>query len=200
MRRSTIAAAALALCSAAGSASAADFAFTGSLFNNNPAPAPNPACAPGTVLLQFNPGNSLQNNLSNFGSFVSTSSHCIGGFPFATWSNGSFLWSFEQGDTLFGTTSGNLVPTAQAGLFDAFYTFVATGGTGRFINATGAIDAVAQVDSRFPPTTNAGVLSGRLNLTAVPEPATWAMLTVGFGLVGGMARRRQRGVTAVRAA
>jgi hypothetical protein len=33
---------------------------------------------------------------------------------------------------------------------------------------------------------------------AVPEPAAWAMLTAGFGLVGATARRRQRGtVTAV---
>ncbi len=28
----------------------------------------------------------------------------------------------------------------------------------------------------------------------VPEPATWAMLILGFGLVGAAARRRDRGV------
>jgi hypothetical protein len=34
-------------------------------------------------------------------------------------------------------------------------------------------------------------------LTAVPEPATWAMMIAGFGLVGGVARRRQRSTTIV---
>jgi hypothetical protein len=32
-------------------------------------------------------------------------------------------------------------------------------------------------------------------LTAVPEPATWAMMIGGFGLIGGMARRRSRVTT-----
>ena len=30
-----------------------------------------------------------------------------------------------------------------------------------------------------------------LSLTAVPEPSTWAMMIVGFGLVGAAARRRK---------
>ncbi len=192
MRRSTIAAAALALCLATGNAIAADFAFTGTLFNTNPPPAPNPSCAPGTVLLQFDPGNSAQTNLSNFGSFTNSSSHCIGGFPFASWSNGAFLWSFEGGDTLFGTTSGNLTPTALPGLFDAVYTLVATGGTGRFFDASGSINALAQIDTRFQPASNTAVISGLLTLPAVPEPATWLMLVSGFALVGAAARRRQR--------
>jgi hypothetical protein len=33
------------------------------------------------------------------------------------------------------------------------------------------------------------------NLAAVPEPATWAMMLTGFGLVGLSARRRQRVIT-----
>jgi hypothetical protein len=34
---------------------------------------------------------------------------------------------------------------------------------------------------------------------AVPEPASWAMLIVGFGLTGAMARRRNRGMVSVTA-
>ncbi len=36
---------------------------------------------------------------------------------------------------------------------------------------------------------------GQLNFSAVPEPATWAMMIVGFGLVGGLARRRAGAAT-----
>lgn len=32
---------------------------------------------------------------------------------------------------------------------------------------------------------------------AVPEPATWAMMIVGFGMVGGVLRRRRNVTTAV---
>jgi hypothetical protein len=34
--------------------------------------------------------------------------------------------------------------------------------------------------------------TGTPGLSAVPEPATWAMMILGFGLVGGVMRRRQR--------
>lgn len=37
-----------------------------------------------------------------------------------------------------------------------------------------------------------GTANVRLGLLAVPEPASWAMLIVGFGLVGGFLRRRAR--------
>ncbi|WP_313538119.1 PEPxxWA-CTERM sorting domain-containing protein [Sphingomonas sp.] len=35
-----------------------------------------------------------------------------------------------------------------------------------------------------------GVAQVQLGLLAVPEPASWAMLIIGFGLIGGVARRR----------
>lgn len=41
-------------------------------------------------------------------------------------------------------------------------------------------------------TTGDGSYSGTLNVTAVPEPATWAMMLLGFAVVGGAMRRRER--------
>jgi choice-of-anchor C domain-containing protein len=38
---------------------------------------------------------------------------------------------------------------------------------------------------------NAGVLLDNVSVNAVPEPAAWALMIVGFGLVGGAIRRRK---------
>lgn len=37
---------------------------------------------------------------------------------------------------------------------------------------------------------------GLLSVSQVPEPASWALLVIGFGMVGGFARRRQQAVAA----
>lgn len=53
------------------------------------------------------------------------------------------------------------------------------------------------------PTGNGvGVVGGSLNLTqaaAVPEPATWAMFILGFGMLGAGLRRRHAQITAINA-
>jgi hypothetical protein len=56
-------------------------------------------------------------------------------------------------------------------------TFVATGATSlAFSNGTPRGDSMAGLDT--------------VSLVAIPEPATWAMLVLGFGLVGVASRRR----------
>lgn len=42
--------------------------------------------------------------------------------------------------------------------------------------------------------TNEGVFLDAVSVTAVPEPGTWALLILGFGLVGGAMRRRSHTV------
>jgi hypothetical protein len=42
--------------------------------------------------------------------------------------------------------------------------------------------------------TTAGNISGNATFTAVPEPATWAMMLLGFGGIGFAMRRRRRGL------
>jgi hypothetical protein len=41
-----------------------------------------------------------------------------------------------------------------------------------------------------------GVLSATGTFTAVPEPASWAMLIAGFGLTGAVMRRRRMALAA----
>lgn len=75
-------------------------------------------------------------------------------------------------------------PPGEASYFRQFSAFGADAG---FVSGTN------QLTFRV---TDYGVISGLrvgdLVGTAVPEPATWAMLIVGFGLVAGQIRRRRR--------
>lgn len=91
-----------------------------------------------------------------------------------------------------GTTAGYMTPTGTPNLFNSVVTYTLTGGTGRFVGATGTIEGVGLLDRGLPRPFNDLTLSGTLNLAAVLEPATWGLTILGFGLVGGTLRRRGR--------
>jgi hypothetical protein len=59
---------------------------------------------------------------------------------------GTFLWIGADGASIFGTFAGQLIPTATQGLFDNSETATITGGTGRFVGATGTITLGGQVN------------------------------------------------------
>jgi hypothetical protein len=57
------------------------------------------------------------------------------------------------------------------------------------VNQPGPFSTTVRYDITFTGASG-GNFNGTGNLTAVPEPATWAMMIMGFGLVGGVMRRR----------
>ena len=116
------------------------------------------------------------------------------GFEFAALS--SFTYSFSvNGAVLFSDVYG---PSAGFNIFGGGIPFDApfddlvlsirptTGGALSFYIADGVIEPSDVTND------NVGLVLDNLSLdiTAVPEPTTWAMMIGGFGLVGGTLRRR----------
>jgi hypothetical protein len=188
----------LATCMFAASPSgAATFVFSGSRANVDAAGAAATRCGTrSTTNVRHDPPTATSTGLSNFGAFTPTLSHCIQLPPSTTgptaFDLGEFSFEFESGDTLFGTYSGNLSP-AGPGLFSVAQTHIVGGGTGLFLGATGSFDSSGLLSFLSGRPTVEQTFAGELNLSAVPEPSTWAMMLLGFGAVGWSMRRRSYG-------
>ena len=80
---------------------------------------------------------------------------------------------------------------AHTDTFSSFTSFSATSG---FLAGANTL-SFSVLDDGAPSAFEVSALHGTASLpsaAAVPEPATWAMMLGGFGLVGGAMRRRQR--------
>lgn len=176
-----------ALCSAAG-ARGAVLDFSGSL-SATAAVAADPGCAPlplrGTILPQNTAGQ------SSLGDFRYSHSICIAGGvgPVA----GSFLVDFGA-DQFQGTVAGAASASGTPGVFDQIFNYTILGGTGRFAGAGGGFTGIGSVDPRNPPPRVNFAFDGLINAPAVPEPATWAMMLLGFGIAGSALRFRPAAV------
>ena len=78
------------------------------------------------------------------------------------------------------------VPVSPTGVSDFLSTFTFASLSGQYIGYTVLAPGTAN---------NPGLANISFTTTAVPEPTTWALIVVGFGLVGFAARRR-KGVVA----
>jgi hypothetical protein len=108
----------------------------------------------------------------------------------------SFAARFAADNSVTQIKLNNTVLTAPAGGFGSWTSFAANSGF------------VAGLNNLQITVTNIGQASGNpsglrveftqsdVSLSPAPEPATWAMLVLGFGLVGVTARRRARSVAA----
>lgn len=195
--KSVLAGAALTLaCISSTPASAAVVAFNGARANITPiVGVPGGSCG-GQITVSIAPGALSSTGTSNFGGFSSTQSHCIAGAPPNPFTDGLFEYAFESGDTLFGTYTGVVTATATPGIFDAVENLVITGGTGSFLNATGALTSLGELSFGLAQGVRVsifeGQITGSIDAPAIPEPESWALMVAGFGAAGATLRRRRR--------
>ena len=102
----------------------------------------------------------------------------------------SFVVDFGV-DQFSGTFDGLGSLNATPGIFNLVLNYTVLDGTGRFLGATGGFHGIGTVDARVPPSRVTFDFDGLINAPAVPEPATWAVMMLGFGLIGGAMRRRR---------
>ena len=146
---------------------------------------PDPACAP--QLYRSSVSAAIAAAHRPLGNFTYTSSSCqTPGGP----ASGIFAINFGT-DGFAGTFNGFTSTTDTALVFSPHFTYDILSGTGRFLGASGTFFATGLFDSRNPPPTLNFRFDGFVDAPAVPEPATWAMMLLGFGGIGFVMRRKR---------
>lgn len=179
------AAVACALLTGASAASATILNFTGTVTGVSTLIGADPTCAPLQFRSNINPTSTVGH--SNLGDFTYSTTTClnVGG----SISNGSFTIDFGT-DSFSGTFDGGSTPSAITGISNTAWLFTILSGTGRFAGASGVFDGAGIADARTRPTHVAISFIGDINAPAVPEPASWMLMLVGFAGVGLALRRR----------
>ena len=171
----------VALLAAAVPAQAADVAFSGSVINaiSN---VGDPSVCPADYFHTF--VSPTAGTSPTLGAFSYSSDVCQkAGQPIT----GTF--SVVLGDGSFSGTQSGLatpLPPFPPTLFNLLVNYTITAGTGAYAGATGSFIGTGTVN------TSSGRSVISLNFRAVPEPASWALMLVGFAGIG-MAMRRSRG-------
>lgn len=122
-----------------------------------------------------------------------------GTFGFDNHTSGAFedTFNFNVGDGIAGSTISSIkvsVPSnidfTSVTLNDVEFDLISDGVV-EFRSISQAVSAGIQTIVVKGTSGSNASYSGTLAFTAVPEPATWAMMVGGFGLVGGAMRRRR---------
>ncbi len=145
----------------------------------------------------LNPGESFAVDLLNIGTsegsvnlFEDTNPYPISvGFDFTNPAGAA-------GSAINGTSYGFIIPFTSCGLFAGGCGRVSWGSPSVFNFGNGGQFSLGLSDVNFG-TPGSSNVRGTFTLLsdstpAVPEPATWAMMLIGFGVVGGTMRSRRR--------
>ena len=161
--------------------------FTGSVTGASTFVGADATCAPLQFRSIIDPASTA--GTSSFGDFTYSTSTCLslGG---AT-SFGTFIIDFGQ-DEFNGTFDGGSTPTDIPGISNTSWLFTVLEGTGRFLGASGTFNGTGLTDARTRPAQVSIDFVGSMNAPAVPEPATWGLMLLGFSGIGLLVRRQRK--------
>ncbi len=169
-----LAAVAVTMLAAPVAASAAVLPFSGSMTGLGVA-GPDASCAPLPFRGTISPSSTV--GTSSLGDFTYSHNICLGGADAPSY--GSFIIDFGI-DEFQGALDGGATSTPTPGISDVAWTYTILGGAGL-------------TDARTRPSHVALSFIGNINAPAVPEPATWGLMILGFSGIGvAMHRRRQQ--------
>jgi len=183
------AALAAALLGGSGAAAAADLAFTGSVTGVSTLIGLDPTCDPLPFRTQIDPASTVGH--SSLGDFTLGTSTCIAEAGVNAPSFGTFTIDFGT-DSFSGSFDGGSTFSDTPGISDTAWLFTILDGTGRFLGAFGTFEAAGLADARTRPTHVVIGFIGNIVAPAVPEPASWALMLLGFSGIGLAMRRGQQ--------
>ena len=177
-------AAACTLLMSASAATADVLGFTGTVTGVSTLIGADATCAPLQFRSVIDPASTVGH--STLGDFTYSTNTCLslGG----ALSNGTFTMNFGA-DSFSGTFDGGSTPSDTPGISDTAWLFTVLSGTGRFAGASGTFEGAGLADARTRPTHVVIGFIGNINAPAVPEPASWALMLLGFGGMGVIMRR-----------
>ncbi len=147
-------------------ASSQTLPFEGTRENVTPLSPPGGRCVPPFFqTINIAPGALASTGTSNISNFEPTLSFCLTSPPPTSIVDGQFTYTFEAGDTIFGTVTGNVATNETPGTFNTVENLIITGGTGRFVGATGTIDSNGVLRFANGNSINNSTLSGSILAT-----------------------------------
>jgi hypothetical protein len=173
----------------AGAASAANLAFSGTVTGVSTLVGVDPTCAPLPFRSMIDPASTVGH--SNLGDFTYSTSTCLAPASANAPSFGTFTIDFGT-DSFSGSFDGGSTFSATPGISDTAWLFTILSGTGRFLDASGTFEGSGLADARTRPTHDVIGVIGNIDAPAVPEPASWALMLLGFAGIGMALRGRQR--------
>ena len=180
---------ALALLSGGGAAGATVVPFTGSVTGVSTLIGADPTCAPLQFRAVIDPASTVGH--SSLGDFTYSTNTCLAPASANAPSFGTFIIDFGL-DSFSGMFNGGSTFSQTPGISDTAWLFTSLSGTGRFEGASGTFQGAGLADARTRPTHVVIGFIGDINAPAMPEPATWTLMMLGFGAAGLAARRGRR--------